>query len=359
MNQLRIVSVVICAVIANAAPVHGAGILIGFTNVQGVSSYPQSLMAKIGQFKWFFAHASVGDNMMSGITDLYDSNTNFYRLRRLSDDATPPSTTHVGMIYDYGRGNPGWQPKFDGFTTFASNGWRSPKVNILLNKLCYIDQTADLNYYINSMTDLEGRYPDTLIVYATIPLTTSSDNDNYLRNIYNDALRGWVCTNNRVLFDIADIEAHDTNGTEYTFTNNSKTCQRLYDGNSSDGGHLNAIGCRQVAQGFYALAAALLGSDRDKDGMSDGEELIAGMCPTSSASVFMFECPSVDLNNGTVISWPSSSNRFYLLQRTANLVGTQVFTNLLTNAVATPPMNCYTDSPAGTGPFFYRVSVRQ
>jgi hypothetical protein len=208
------------------------------------------------------------------------------------------------------------------------------------------------------MSNLEGMYPETVLVYATIPLTTSSDNDNYLRNIYNDTLRGWVWTNNRVLFDIADIEAHDTNGTEYTFTYSGRTNQLMYSGNSSDGGHLNALGCRQVAKGFYAVCHALLQSDRDGDGMSDGEELIAGMCPTSSASVFKFSCPTNIEGSATIVSWPSTSNRVYFLQRMTNLIASAT-TNLLTNSIATPPMNCYTDSPAGTGPFFYKVGVRQ
>ncbi len=355
--------ILLCGAVGLALAHAAAGApIVGFTNVQGVAAYPQSMMDAIGQFKWFFAHASVGGNMMSGIADLHSSNTNFYRIESVSDDGTPPATTQARRVYEYNRGNPGWQPKFDDFTVSVSNGWRFPKINFALNKLCFIDPDADVNYYINSMTSLEGHFPETVFLYATIPLTTSSDSDNYLRNVYNDTLRGWCASNNRVLFDIADIEAHETNGTEHTFTYSGRTCQLLYDGYTTDGGHLDDagnVGRKQVAKGFYAIAAALLTSDRDGDGMSDGEELIAGMCPTSSASVFRFSAPANAPSGNCIVAWSSSSNRYYGLQRTTNLAGSATFTNLLTNSAATPPMNCYTDSPAGTGPFFYKLSVHQ
>jgi hypothetical protein len=343
---------------AAARPVFGDGIVVGFTSIRDVAAYPQSVMDDIAQFRWYFAHASVGDNMMSGVSALNSSSNTFYRFRNVSDDSVPPSVATNAVIYDYNRGNPGWQAKTDGFRTYVSNGWRFPRVNLVLDKLCYIDQNADVDYYIASMTNLEAVFPETVFVYATIPLTTSADSDNDLRNTYNKTLRNWARTNNRVLFDIADIEAHDTDGVEYTYTYSGRTNQMMCSGNSSDGGHLNTPGCRQVALGFYAVCYALLRSDRDGDGMSDGHELIAGMCPTDPGSVFKFGCPSNDANGGRVVSWSSASNRFYVLRRLTNVVSAEA-SDLLTNATATPPLNCYTDSVAGTGPFFYKVGVRQ
>lgn len=358
MNKSKSAFIAFCVLAAATASVFADGIIVGFTNIHAVSGYSQADMDRIAQFRWFFSHASVGGNMMSGINDLNTQSGAFYRIRYLTDDSTPPAVATNARVYEYNRGNPGWLAKFNQFSTYASNGWRFPKVNLALDKLCYIDPDADVDYYTALMSDLEGKFPETVFVYATIPLTTSADSDNNLRNIYNETLRGWVRTNSRVLFDIADIEAHDTNGVEYTFTYSGRTNQLMYSGNSSDGGHLNALGCRQVAKGFYALCQALLTTDRDGDGMSDGQELIAGMCPTSPASVFKFSCPTNFTGSSAVISWPSTSNRFYVLQRVTNLVESS-YTNLLTNSAATPPMNCYTDAPAGTGPFFYRVGVRQ
>ena len=162
---------------------------------------------------------------------------------------------------------------------------------------------------------------------------------------------------NRVLYDVADIESHDTNGVAYTY---STTNQLMYSGFAVSVGdwHLNGVARPWVARGFYALAAALLAADRDGDGQSDGEELLAGTCPTSSASCFRFNAPS-NTDNRFFVSWPSASNRVYVLQRSDSLTGTPACTNLATNAAATPPMNTWTDAPAGTGPWFYKVSARQ
>ena len=133
-----------------------------------------------------------------------------------------------------------------------------------MNKLCYIDQGASFKYYLHSMTNLESEFPDTVLVYATIPLTTATDGDNFLRNAFNDRLREWVRLNGRVLYDIADIEAHGPDGKPCTFDYRNKTCQKLSDQYTTDGGHLNEKGRQAVARGFYALSAALIEGGRIK-----------------------------------------------------------------------------------------------
>jgi hypothetical protein len=228
-----------------------------------------------------------------------------------------------------------------------------------VNKFCYIDQDANLDYYLGSMTNLEAAFPETVFVYMTMPLTTSADGDNYLRNVFNDGLRDWVRANSRVLYDIADIEAHGTNGALCLFTNNHRACQLLYSGYSSDGGHLNTAGRQLVAKGFYALASALMSADRDGDGLSDGKELVAGTRPVDAQSGFKFARPIISTPGTVSLQWHSRSNRLYTLQRATSLSTPGNFTNVLVNAPATPPMNTYTDTPPNTGAVFYRISVRQ
>ena len=240
----------------------GRHIEIGYTNCLSVPTYPASLMAQVGQLKWYFAHASVGANMVDGIADLRGANSNYYRLQSLSATADPPIATQPGTVNEHQRGNPGWRAKIDQFHACVSNGWRFPLVNIAMNKLCYIDQNVSLRYYLSSMTNLESLYPKTVFVYATIPLMASADGDNYLRNRFNERLREWTRNKGRVLFDIADIEAHDSTGAPCTFTARGRTCQRLSDDYTTDGGHLNTTGRQMVARGFYALAAALVESGR-------------------------------------------------------------------------------------------------
>ena len=272
IDRLRQRFLITGAILGLTPAAHAGGLIIGHTNVEAVSTYPQALMEQIAQFKFYFAHASVGENMANGLADLHRANPEYYRLKPEAAEANPPSTTVAGIVYDYSRGNPGWKAKVDTFTTFVSNGWHHPKVDVVLNKFCYIDQDADVDVYIRSMSNLEAAHPDTVFVYMTIPLKVSGGSlrelfwdteksENYLRNVFNDHLRGWALANNKVVFDIADIEAHDTNGVARTFKYKDRLCQELCTSYTADGRHLDdesGVGRRHVAKGFYALAAALL-----------------------------------------------------------------------------------------------------
>ena len=116
------------------------------------------------------------------------------------------------MIYEHNRGNPGWKTKMDQFEESVRKDRHAPKVDVVMNKLCYIDQYASAKYYIDSMTNLEASVPGTRVVYMTMPLMTNADSENFLRNGFNERVRTWTKANNRILFDIADIEAHDSSG---------------------------------------------------------------------------------------------------------------------------------------------------
>jgi hypothetical protein len=253
--------------LAVARPADAGGLIIGYTNVQAVGTYSPALMEQIAGFKFFFAHASVGRNIMEGLAGLNQVNPELFRLKPVAAEGVPPATTEPGTVYEFHRGNPPWQGKVDDFAGYVKNGWHHPNVDIVLDKFCYIDQDADVDYYIRSMAKLEAAYPDTVVVYMTIPLKTGTDEENYLRNVYNDNLRGWVKANNRVLFDIADMEAYDPDGTPQTFEFKGRVCQKLSRDYTKDKRHLDdeaGVGGRHVAKGFYALAAALLNARAEK-----------------------------------------------------------------------------------------------
>jgi hypothetical protein len=241
-----------------AAP--GQSLQIGFTKSLAVTNYTQATMNRIGQFKWYFAHASVGNCMLEGLVSLHQSNPGFYPFQQVAEDGSPPANTQPGTIYDYMRFNSDWWTKVDGFQTYLSNGWHYPRVNLVMNKFCFTDEMADLNYYLRSMTNLEAAFAQTVLVYATMPLDTTTGIDNCLRNLFNDGLRDWCRTNNRILFDIADMEAHDPSGALCTFTYTNRVCQMLYSNytTATDGAHPTSVYAEQLlARGFYAVTALL------------------------------------------------------------------------------------------------------
>jgi len=90
-------------------------IRIGYAECASATNYSKATAEKIAQLKWFFAHASVGSNMMDGVSDLHSSDKALYAFQGISAEKRPPTATQGGVIYEHNRGNPGWKAKFDGF----------------------------------------------------------------------------------------------------------------------------------------------------------------------------------------------------------------------------------------------------
>jgi len=274
-------------------PAEPQGISIGYSNCLAVASYPQSLMNSVTNFNWYFALASVGTLMLEGVTNLHASDPSFYELQALECTSNPPDSTLPGMIYGNDRGHStgtdyegDWQYEVAYFQSAVGNGWSYPRVNLAMNILSFIDIWYNnssngvaelLDGYIGSMTNLEAAYPQTLFVYVTMPITTTNydfevdvePEDEYWRCVFNNALRAWCTANNRVLFDIADVEAHDSNGNLCTFMYDGLLCEQLWSGDNQggdaccgevgDGAHPTNFGAEElIAKGFYALAAALV-----------------------------------------------------------------------------------------------------
>lgn len=254
MKVLNFFSMMGFVVVSSALPAQALIINYNYVNTHNYDALGSTVYNAIGQQTWFFTHASVGGNMVTGLGTLHASDASKYPLIAHADNSNPPTTVTAGSVYEYNRGNPGWNTKFNIFQTSMGNGWGN-KVDFVMDKLCYIDQNADANTYLTMMDTLDDLYSATF-VYATMPLTSSSDADNVLRNNYNDAVRTYASSHNKLLFDIADFEAHDTNGILQTFTIGGTTYQKLNPLYTSDGGHLNTAGQDAVDRGWYSLAAS-------------------------------------------------------------------------------------------------------
>jgi hypothetical protein len=249
--------------------------IVDHRHVDGVTALPQSVMDAVGQQRWFFTHASVGGNMVQGLSDLNTASSTRYQLvtsgvsyldaeMRAED---PPASPAPGTVYESDRGNPGWADKLTIFdNSVRISGWRAPAVDAAINKMCFIDQDAVAADYVASMAALQSSYPGTAFIYTTMPLTDTEDWDNVLRNQYNAAVRSHCAASGRLLFDIADMEAWDPSGVPHTFQYAGQTYQKLYSGYTDDGGHLDATGRQRIAQGWYAVAAALASDTIFTDG---------------------------------------------------------------------------------------------
>ncbi len=275
---MRKTPVVSCLLLAVALPARGQ--IVDHSAIDAVLELPQCVMDGIGTQRWFFTHASVGGNLLEGLDDLATANPARFQLATAGvgyDGAhlradPPPLPTVAGTVYECGRGNPGWEDKFTIFdNSVRLAGWRQGAVDAVMDKLCYIDPNANVTTYLAMMDALAMAYPTTALVLTTMPLTVDEDGDNVLRNLYNQAVRAHAASTGALLYDIADMEAHDPDGVEHTFVYGGQTYQKLFAGYTGDGGHLDLeLGHRRVAQGWYAAAAALAPCWVFADGFESG-----------------------------------------------------------------------------------------
>lgn len=91
---------------------------------------------------------------------------------------------------------------------------------------------------------------------SLIKTVLGKEDNNIKRNQYNDMLRKEY-RGKEALFDIAQAESTRPDGTRSTFTNNGTTYFSLASEYTDDGGHLNQLGQRAVAQELLMLLAEL------------------------------------------------------------------------------------------------------
>lgn len=213
-------------------------------------------IAKAAAMRLYFEHASVGTNIATGLDSLYSSDSRYNR----------------GKFVDYARGNPLPNYKVDWFVSTLTKPeatgpepppYQNPAVyDAMMMKFCYIDDRdnklevigsieALFEHYRDEMNKLESLFPGTAIVWWTMPLETeASGNSNSRKQTYNNLIRNYCNANNKILFDIADIESHDPAGNHIT----SSGYECLYSAYTDDGGHLNETGSLRAAKAFWQMA---------------------------------------------------------------------------------------------------------
>ena len=209
----------------------------------------------------FFAHMSVGNNILSGIDQI-----------RAAHDIAPATEIEIA---------PGDAPALpaDGVLVHALIGENRHPLRKLANfdatlrgglaaqidtaalKFCYIDirwstdVEALFDTYRTTLAELEADYPAVRFVHMTVPLTTGpygirdhlkvlvGRDDNAARERYNALMRKTYGPDR--LFDLAALEATEPDGT---------TGEReLFGGYTSDGAHLNAAGSARIAAEFVGF----------------------------------------------------------------------------------------------------------
>jgi len=231
---------------------------------------------KLSMRKIYFGHQSVGYNIIEGL------NTNLAKhpeiqLRLIETSDLNAFDSPVFAHSQIGR-NENPYSKIDEFVSRMDAGLGN-RADIAFFKLCYVDITADskpdkiFSYYADKMQYLKNKYPKTIFIHVTAPLTTvqtgpkswikkligrSPDGyaDNIKRNEFNDLLRRRY-SGKEPVFDLAKTESRLPNGSSSVFSVNEATFECLPFEYTTDGGHLNQKGSQTVAFQLLEFLARL------------------------------------------------------------------------------------------------------
>jgi hypothetical protein len=244
---------------------------------------PAELDAALGT-RVFFAHQSVGGNLLAGVGTLAREAGRELKATELDQAGQTDSATATGWLHAFGGQNGAPKTKIDYFVSALQR--KALKPDLAFMKFCYVDfepstDVADLfAYYQRALTALKRDRPDVRFAHVTVPLRVrpndlksktkrligrdiSEDLANVKRAEFNRRLLEAFPSD--PIFDLARGESTRADGTRESFEHEGKTYYSLAPGYTEDGGHLNDQGQRVLAAEMIRFVArarkpALVGS---------------------------------------------------------------------------------------------------
>ncbi|MDQ1265087.1 MAG: hypothetical protein QG635_237, partial [Bacteroidota bacterium] len=194
-------------------------IIIDHTSVGKFSEISEEKIQKEIPIRVMFRHASVGTTINNG-------------LDCISGSRKSPKECTVFPIGKYDRsnwsfqprGNSGWYGKVDDFVAEVDK--QADNFDVFSFKYCYLEGLDGIlepcgstfdpakvqkawDYLRDGYETLESKYTDKVFIWWTIPLTQVGMK---CTDSLNSRIREYCRNNNKILFDIADIESYDTLG---------------------------------------------------------------------------------------------------------------------------------------------------
>ena len=232
-------------------------------------------LERLARERVYFAHQSVGANILRGVEELAGEAGVPIRLVGAERASDVPAAS-FGHIFIPENGAP--LQKLENFR--AALG--SAPIDVALLKFCFVDITADTDVralfsrYRETLVELHRSHPRTTFVHVTAPLTTVQTGwkalakrllgrapygvrENARRDEYNRLLRD-VYAGREPVFDLARIESTAPDGTPVEVQWRGISVPALAEAYTDDGGHLNAKGRRRAAREMIAVLAAARGA---------------------------------------------------------------------------------------------------
>lgn len=244
-----------------------------FKNMEDVTDEQWEKLAKTNIY---FGHQSVGFNIIDGIEEIIRENDKINLI--VTETSEKPESESYGFAHSQVGKNRYPYMKIDEFSENIQNGLGN-STDIAFVKLCYVDayKDTDVNnifkHYNETLSILREQYPKTTFVHLTMPIMVQEKGvkgkmkrllgkhamgyeDNLRREQYNMMIRNEY-SGREPLFDIALIESTRSDGTREVYEKNGEKYYALVPEYSSDGGHLNEMGRRVVAEQLLIFLATI------------------------------------------------------------------------------------------------------
>jgi len=172
-----------------------------------------------------YGHTSHGSQLTTGMTGLVTFKGDTYAWNN-------GGTNGALDLHDYAMsgdlGNPDRTSWADRTRTYLNS---NTDVNVIIWSWCGQVSSAteaDINTYLNLMSGLESDYPDVKFVYMTGHLDGTGLTGNL--HLRNEQIRNYCKDSDRILYDFADIESYNPDGTYFGDKKPNDAC--AYDTNN-------------------------------------------------------------------------------------------------------------------------------
>jgi len=270
----------VAAVIAVAAFVHSERTRVSTQkfDLRDINTVSEAQWRKLAGQKIFFAHMSVGLNMIDGMKAVMARNDNI----RLNIVETADPRHFTAPVFAHAKLGHNTDPlaKLQSFRSQMDSV--GPVVDVAFLKFCYVDIRRDTNAaalfasYRKTIADLQTKFPNVRFIHLTVPLTSQPvalksrikgliktaigspgvAEDNARRDEYNTLLKAKFGPTGSV-FDLAAVESALPDGRTCFVRKGGKAIPLMAKAWTTDGGHLNPRGQHRVAQQLLTTLATL------------------------------------------------------------------------------------------------------
>ena len=234
-----------------------------------IQDIPSQKWADLSNKNIYFGHQSVGYNIIAGLQDVLQHQPGI-KLNIIETENVQSQSLSIPFFAHSRIGvNQDPKSKIDVFVDLMDKGM-AQKADIAFFKFCYVDihQGTHIEelftYYKTSLKRLSDKYPGTIFIHVTAPLTSQQtgvkaiikkiigkplrgDNNKY-REQFNKLMRTEYA-GEESLFDLALLES--------STPDNSETGLALHPSFTEDGGHLNKLGGKTIAEQLLIFLASL------------------------------------------------------------------------------------------------------